>query len=454
MLKFILVCGCILSSIVAVHAQSKTAIIIQTDDKTAVKAALEPFTYYPLYTYSSSEFNQNRQAVLQFETAGPFMGELKIKNNLRRTVQNIPLYIEPSSSLKITIKNGEVEFQGELSQENKDMKKVSQLFFKLNRQETDKEDIEKQIKEALNGNTYKSGFKEHIRQTAALITKVKNLNGLENQLADNKMALQNLLRDLETERAWLSIHTWPKVLDDIFSKSETADLVKPVTNGYEHRLQRIGDEELRSYYGIYLLGRLIRSRSWFGHLPTDIIQNTIPYITNAQTKEELKEVIREMEYIQQGWTHLLNQPAPDFTFEDVNGKMVSLSDLRGKFVILDVWNIYCGPCMKQIPYLQKMEPELRKMDVEVIGVSCDPQKIKDKWKATVFDKKMAGIQVIMDRGRNSKFMNDYGILGFPTFCLIDPEGYMIHPRMKYPEMPGFMEFIQQKINEYNSKKKQ
>lgn len=433
-------------------SQTKAAVelIVRTDDKEAVSITLEPLSHWEIYKYTSDQMDAKGEAVLSFEATIPFLAELNIKNNQRRVIQHVVVYIIPSASLQIEFIGKKAVFKGDGVTENRDLQQLYPLLAKLDKPEADGENILKELEENLKDKNGSSDFKEHLRKTADLKIRTNQLIQVKDDPNAGRKAVKELLPELKSAHEWLSLHTWPKALDDIFTTAETGGILPASKEGYEHRLQCIGNEEIRSRYAVYALGKLVRSRSWFGNTPTEIIRKAEPYITTAQTKEELKGIIREMEYIDKGWEHLLRKPAPDFTFEDVNGKMVSLSDFRGKFVLLDIWNIYCGPCMKQVPHLQKMEPELQKMGVETMGVSCDPQKIKDKWKATVAAKEMAGIQVIMDKGRNSKFLNDYGVLGFPTFCLINPEGYMVHPRMRYPEMPGFMEFIQQKVDDYKA----
>ena len=71
--------------------------------------------------------------------------------------------------------------------------------------------------------------------------------------------------------------------------------------------------------------------------------------------------------------------AADFTYPDVDGKMVSLSDFKGKVVLVDVWATWCGPCRQQIPYLKKLEEEMHGTDVVFGGVSVDESKDKQKW---------------------------------------------------------------------------
>ena len=51
-------------------------------------------------------------------------------------------------------------------------------------------------------------------------------------------------------------------------------------------------------------------------------------------------------------------PSPDFKYRDVSGKVVKLQDLKGKYVYIDVWATWCGPCCGEIPYLKKLEKEM------------------------------------------------------------------------------------------------
>lgn len=430
------------------QADSAVRLTVTTDCREAVRVQLEPLSHWLIYKYAEAEIDTGGQAVLQYKTDVPFLAEVKIKNKVGRVIQTVRVYVTPSSGLQIDIKGKGIDFKGKNVVENRDLQLLAPLFSRLYGKNADTGKIQKQAEDILRDKTYASDFKKEVLKAIDLHVRSKQL---VKNIGDSA-AVKALLQELQVAPEWLFLHTWPTTLDDVFTQAEALGLLPSSENGYEYRLQSIGNDELRSRYGIYLLQNLIRSRSWFGHTPTDIIHKAEPYLSIPAAKGELSAVVQEMEDIDAQWAHLLCKPAPDFTFEAVDGKKVSLSDFRGKFVLLDVWNIFCGPCMDQIPHLKRMEPTLTEMGVEVIGVSADPRSLQDQWSAVVREKGMAGTQIIMDNGRKSQFMTDYVIIGFPTFCLINPEGYVMHPRMVFPENPYFMGFIEKKIAEYKASK--
>ena len=455
MIKNVFIYALIFAVTFDLTAQKTAKITLNVDMKNIAIASIEPFSNFPLYQYAEANVT-NGNAILNIAIDQPLMANLKIKEANDRPKYSIPLYLEPRKEITINIsKNGSninptTNYQGDLAAECYFMKKFKSPIFKLHFSNIDGEKLLEDIRAAImEDHTCSAKFKKMFLETIDFKVQEKNLDTWEN--IDPKTfqeTLKHLFSELKRSNVWQSIPQWPYVLDNIFKHAEKSGIIK--NEGFENRLTYIGDEDTRNRYGIYCLKRYINFRSWFENPPTDIIEKMKPLITTEEGKKDFKEIVKKFESIQQEWEHLRTDKVPDFTFEDVNGEMITLSNFRGKFVLLDVWNIYCGPCMNQIPYLKKMEPKLEKMGVVVIGVSCDPQNIKDKWRATVRNKGMSGIQVIMDNGRDSHFMTDYAIIGFPTFCLIGPDGKMINPYIMRPESPDFMEYIQKKIQEYKN----
>jgi len=117
--------------------------------------------------------------------------------------------------------------------------------------------------------------------------------------------------------------------------------------------------------------------------------------------------------------------APDFTFPNQKGKMVSLSKFRGKWVVLDFWGTWCRWCIKGIPDMKTAYGQ-HKDKAEFIGIDCGDT--KDVWKQGLERYKMPWIQVYAGTKEDAayrKLMSDYGIQGFPTKVIINPQGKIV-----------------------------
>lgn len=137
--------------------------------------------------------------------------------------------------------------------------------------------------------------------------------------------------------------------------------------------------------------------------------------------------------------------APDFTFEDRNGDSVSLTDLRGQVVYIDVWATWCNPCIAEIPDLKELQKDYQESNIHFVGISIDMQEDKESWKEVLEDKQMTGTQLIMDKGWQSDFKFDYAISGIPRFILIDEEGRFINVDAPRPSEEGIRELINQHL---------
>lgn len=132
--------------------------------------------------------------------------------------------------------------------------------------------------------------------------------------------------------------------------------------------------------------------------------------------------------------------AADFTYPDVNGKEVSLSDFKGKVVLVDVWATWCGPCRKEIPHLKKLEEEMKATDVVFVGVSVDEAKDKQKWLDFIKKEELAGVQLLASGW--SKITKDYKINGIPRFMVFDRKGNIVSvdaPRPSNPALKALLE---------------
>ncbi len=124
--------------------------------------------------------------------------------------------------------------------------------------------------------------------------------------------------------------------------------------------------------------------------------------------------------------------SPEFEYEDINGNLVSLDDLKGKFVYIDVWATWCVPCLKQIPYIKALEEEFRDANIAFVSISVDKEREKTTWKKAVEKKALPGIQLFADKSFDSDFMNAFAVNSIPRFIIIDPEGHIVDPEAPRP----------------------
>jgi thiol-disulfide isomerase/thioredoxin len=133
---------------------------------------------------------------------------------------------------------------------------------------------------------------------------------------------------------------------------------------------------------------------------------------------------------------VMGKPSPQFNdYENHKGGTVSLSDLKGKYVYVDVWATWCGPCKREIPSLKKVEKEFHGKNIQFVSTSIDVAKDHEKWVNMVNEKSLGGLQLFADNDWNSKFVQDYAIQGIPRFILIDPKGNIVSADAPRPSNP-------------------
>ncbi len=155
---------------------------------------------------------------------------------------------------------------------------------------------------------------------------------------------------------------------------------------------------------------------------TDLQNLYYTYVTSPSLNAIFKQACAKWDKAAVG------RPSPDFKGEDINGKQMSLRDFRGKYVYIDMWATWCGPCQKELPYLEKLEKKFRGRNITFVGLSIDADKAK--WEARVKSGELCGTQLYI--GRGSKFQADYRISGIPRFILLDPNGRIVNPDMTRP----------------------
>lgn len=154
---------------------------------------------------------------------------------------------------------------------------------------------------------------------------------------------------------------------------------------------------------------------------------------DEKRKEEVRQVYLSLSKIAKG------KISPTFKLFDVEDNLISLSDLKGKYIYIDIWATWCGPCIAEIPSLKKLEKYFEETDIQFVSISYKDN--KKKWKEMITEKKLGGIQLFAPN-ENISFFKDYQVTSIPRFILIDKDGRIIESNAKRPSNPKLKEQLQ------------
>ena len=155
-------------------------------------------------------------------------------------------------------------------------------------------------------------------------------------------------------------------------------------------------------------------------------------IQNSEQGREVKELIEI------GKRSMVGVTAADFIQPDSTGKLISLFSLRGKYVLVDFWASWCGPCRAESPNLLKAYNKYKTKNFEILSVSLDEN--KDRWLKAIKDDGYFWTQVSDLKQVNAAALL-YGINSIPFSFLIDPNGVIVARNLRGAELEKKLEII-------------
>lgn len=351
----------------------------------------------------------------EFDESLKYTGDLADINNFLAAKY---LWNEQNVDLKELFSKDENAFLKQIDENQKSLdslfkeSKIANDNFKKSLAEEDKYARAIMIENYKSGHRHFSGNKE-FEVSKEFYNELKDINFKDTLAFRNSAAYQNLLQ----------VH-YNRLVSEEASQNTDANETILFLNKINEALPNG-----------YAKDRMMSSYLQFGLKADDNLEEAYNIYKNSNPNPEnlakLTEQYNKLKVITKG------NPSPTFNYENHKGGTTSLEDLRGKYVYVDVWATWCGPCLREIPFLKEVENDYEDKNIQFVSISIDEPKDYDKWKSMVTEKELVGIQLMADNNWKSKFVVDYAILGIPRFILIDTEGNIVSadaPRPSDPEL--------------------
>lgn len=128
----------------------------------------------------------------------------------------------------------------------------------------------------------------------------------------------------------------------------------------------------------------------------------------------------------------IGMPARDFVQKGADGRDIALHDLKGKYVLIDFWASWCGPCRLENPNLVKTWRKFKDKNIVILGVSLDEK--EDKWKEAIEKDRLNWLQVSDLKGWGNTVALQYAVSSIPANFLVDPDGMIIARNLRGQEL--------------------
>lgn len=192
-----------------------------------------------------------------------------------------------------------------------------------------------------------------------------------------------------------------------------------------------------SYISLNLIPGLAYSSDYPEIAP--LFNSLAPALKESESGKKFAELLPKLKNVALGAT------APEFAEADTAGKMVNLSSFRGKYVLIDFWASWCGPCRAENPNVVKAFNRYKNQKFTIVGVSLDKPDAKEKWLGAIHKDGLAWTQLSDLKFWDSKAAGLYAVRGIPQNFLLDPDGKIIAKNLRGEDLENKLEELFGKI---------
>ena len=229
----------------------------------------------------------------------------------------------------------------------------------------------------------------------------------------------------EYYEAYDSLYTLIEETEDGDLKDSLNKLMEQVDDDSDAYLKEFVLANSASHVALYLTLRHMTYSTEYVDLEP-VVAALSEQIGDSKYLDALNETLAKLKELAVG------KVAPDFEQEDVNGNPIELASLRGKYVLVDFWASWCGPCRRENPNVVAMYNEFSDSGFEIIGVSLD--KDKDKWVAAIQDDGLTWQHVSDLKGWKNEVADTYNVRTIPNTYLLDKEGKIVAKNIRGDEL--------------------